>query len=150
LAGNIRELQNVIERAAILSYSSVLELESDLIPELAPSGPSNITEKSAEALQDENLDPATPTLEELERAHKDFIPNEPPYKIEVGTFVSENVAGLDATMGYLEDLGKMLTGDGTFHLRSRRRNWQLKDLVSGTVTCKSSGRLQCESLWHPG
>jgi formate hydrogenlyase transcriptional activator len=41
-----------------------------LIPELAPSVPSNITEKSAEALQDENLDPATPaTLEELERAH---------------------------------------------------------------------------------
>jgi formate hydrogenlyase transcriptional activator len=68
--GNIRELQNVIERAAILSHSSVLELEPDLIPELAPSVPSNITEKSAEALQDENLDPATPaTLEELERAH---------------------------------------------------------------------------------
>jgi formate hydrogenlyase transcriptional activator len=68
--GNIRELQNVIERAAILSHSSVLELEPDLIPELAPSEPSSVTEKSAEALQDENLDPATPaTLEEMERAH---------------------------------------------------------------------------------
>jgi selenocysteine lyase/cysteine desulfurase len=44
----------------------------------------------------------------LERAHKDFIPNEPPYKIEVGTFVYENVAGIDAPMGHLEDLGKML------------------------------------------
>ena len=30
--GNIRELQNVIERAVILSQSSVLELEPDLFP----------------------------------------------------------------------------------------------------------------------
>ena len=68
--GNIRELQNVIERAAILSHSSVLELAPDLIPELAPSEPSGISEKSAEALQGETLDPATPaTLEELERTH---------------------------------------------------------------------------------
>jgi formate hydrogenlyase transcriptional activator len=68
--GNIRELQNVIERAAILSQSSVLELEPGLIPDLTPSGISNITEKSAEALQGETLDAAAPaTLEELERAH---------------------------------------------------------------------------------
>jgi formate hydrogenlyase transcriptional activator len=68
--GNIRELQNVIERAAILSQRSVLELEPGLIPDLTPSGISNITEKSAEALQGETLDAATPaTLEELERAH---------------------------------------------------------------------------------
>ena len=35
--GNIRELQNVIERAVILSQSSVLELEPDLIPALTPA-----------------------------------------------------------------------------------------------------------------
>ena len=29
--GNIRELQNVIERAVILSHGSMLELENDLI-----------------------------------------------------------------------------------------------------------------------
>jgi cysteine desulfurase family protein (TIGR01976 family) len=54
--------------------------------------------------------------EALVRLHtfrEDFIPNEPPYKIEAGTFVYENVAGMDATIGYLEDLGKMLTGNGT-------------------------------------
>src|SRR3984957_12759708 len=68
--GNIRELQNVIERAAILSHSSVLELEPYLIPELAPSDPSSFTEKSAKALQDETLAPPPPaTLEEMERAH---------------------------------------------------------------------------------
>ena len=68
--GNIRELQNVIERAAILSHSSVLELEPGLIPELAPVDPTGISQKSAEKLQDENLDQATPaTLEELERTH---------------------------------------------------------------------------------
>ena len=35
--GNIRELQNIIERAVILSQSSVLELEPDLIPALTPA-----------------------------------------------------------------------------------------------------------------
>ena len=68
--GNIRELQNVIERAAILSHSAVLELEPELIPELAPSGASNITQKSEDGLRDEDLaQAATATLEELERAH---------------------------------------------------------------------------------
>ncbi|MGA8145185.1 MAG: sigma 54-interacting transcriptional regulator [Candidatus Acidiferrales bacterium] len=68
--GNIRELQNVIERAAILSRTSVLELDPDLIPELALSHSSAIPEKSSEALQPASPVPSTPpTLEELDRAH---------------------------------------------------------------------------------
>ncbi len=42
---------------------------------------------------------ALPTFKE------DFIPDEPPHKIEVGTFVYENVAGMGAAVGYLEELG---------------------------------------------
>lgn len=37
---------------------------------------------------------------------EDFIPDVPPYKIEVGTFTYENVAGMNAAVKYLETLGR--------------------------------------------
>lgn len=45
---------------------------------------------------------------------EDFIPDMPPYKIEAGTFTYENVAGMDAAIGYLEALGQrfMAAGQG--------------------------------------
>lgn len=43
---------------------------------------------------------------------EDFIPDVPPYKIEVGTFPYENVAGMDAAVRYLEDLGRRFLADG--------------------------------------
>ncbi len=44
---------------------------------------------------------------------EDFIPDVPPYKIEVGTFTYENVAGMNAAIHYLEALGRrFLTGSG--------------------------------------
>ncbi len=50
---------------------------------------------------------ALPTFKE------DFIPDVPPHKIEVGTFPYENVAGMNAAIGYLEDVGRrMMAGDG--------------------------------------
>jgi selenocysteine lyase/cysteine desulfurase len=49
---------------------------------------------------------ALPTFKE------DFIPDVPPYKIEVGTFPYENVAGMNAAVKYLESIGRrMLAGD---------------------------------------
>ena len=45
-------------------------------------------------------------LERLPTFREDFIPDQVPTKIEVGTFVYENVAGMDAAIGYLEELGK--------------------------------------------
>src|ERR1700730_5789148 len=47
---------------------------------------------------------ALPTFRE------DFIPDEPPGKIEAGTFVYENVAGMDAAVSYLAQLGRALGG----------------------------------------
>jgi formate hydrogenlyase transcriptional activator len=68
--GNIRELQNVIERAAILSQNSVLELEPDLIPVLTPADSPAIGDRSSEAVEPPSLAPsAPPTLEEVERGH---------------------------------------------------------------------------------
>jgi len=68
--GNIRELQNVIERAAILSQSSVLELEPDLIPILSPADSTSIDDRASVAVKPLGLAlPASPTLEEVERGH---------------------------------------------------------------------------------
>jgi cysteine desulfurase family protein (TIGR01976 family) len=60
-------------------------------------------------------------LERLPTFREDFIPNEPPGKIEAGTFVYENVAGMDAAVRYLEALGRSIAGsDGTVKSESRR------------------------------
>src|SRR5580700_5549981 len=49
-------------------------------------------------------------LQSLLTFREDFIPDEPPGKIEAGTFIYENVAGMDAAVRYLEILGRSLTG----------------------------------------
>jgi cysteine desulfurase family protein (TIGR01976 family) len=51
-------------------------------------------------------------LEKLPTFREDFIPDEPPGKIEAGTFIYENVAGMDAAVRYLETLGKMVADVG--------------------------------------
>jgi cysteine desulfurase family protein (TIGR01976 family) len=45
-------------------------------------------------------------LASLPTFREEFIPDEPPGKIEAGTFVYENVAGMDAAVRYLETLGR--------------------------------------------
>ena len=52
-------------------------------------------------------------LEKLPTFREDFIPDEPPGKIEAGTFIYENVAGMQAAVRYLETLGQ-----------SHRREWR--------------------------
>jgi len=59
--GNIRELQNVIERAVVLSRSRVLELDSDLLPAVTP-GPASRSSRGAAGA-------ALSSLEEVERSH---------------------------------------------------------------------------------
>jgi cysteine desulfurase family protein (TIGR01976 family) len=49
-------------------------------------------------------------LRRLPTFREDFIPDEPPGKIEAGTFVYENVAGMDAAIRYLAQLGRVLAG----------------------------------------
>jgi cysteine desulfurase family protein (TIGR01976 family) len=51
-------------------------------------------------------------LMQLPTFREDFIPDEPPGKIEAGTFVYENVAGMDAAVHYLAQLGRLLAGSG--------------------------------------
>jgi cysteine desulfurase family protein (TIGR01976 family) len=51
-------------------------------------------------------------LQALPTFREDFIPDEPPGKIEAGTFIYENVAGMDAAVRYLETLGRSTNGNG--------------------------------------
>jgi cysteine desulfurase family protein (TIGR01976 family) len=44
-------------------------------------------------------------LKALPTFREDFIPDEPPGKIEAGTFIYENVAGMDAAITYLAQIG---------------------------------------------
>jgi len=69
--GNIRELQNVIERAAILSQRSVLELGSDTVPLLTASGSTAVVDERVASASAPlpPLEPTAATLEEIERNH---------------------------------------------------------------------------------
>ena len=59
-------------------------------------------------------------LRRLPTFREEFIPDEPPGKIEAGTFIYENVAGMDAAIRYLENLGSEIAGNGG--AKSRRAN----------------------------
>jgi cysteine desulfurase family protein (TIGR01976 family) len=60
-------------------------------------------------------------LEKLPTFRENFIPDEPPGKIEAGTFIYENVAGMDAAVSYLENLGKsQATGERDSQATSQR------------------------------
>jgi cysteine desulfurase family protein (TIGR01976 family) len=57
----------------------------------------------------------------LQTFREDFIPDAPPGKIEAGTFIYENVAGMGAAVTYLESLGNSLAlEEGTAEPASRR------------------------------
>jgi cysteine desulfurase family protein (TIGR01976 family) len=59
-------------------------------------------------------------LKKLPTFREDFIPDEPPGKLEVGTFVYENVAGMDAAVSYLANLGDRVNhGEATGSHRAR-------------------------------
>jgi cysteine desulfurase family protein (TIGR01976 family) len=49
-------------------------------------------------------------LQRLPTFREDFIPDEPPSKIEAGTFIYENVSGMDAAINYLAQVGRTLVG----------------------------------------
>lgn len=69
-------------------------------------------------------------LRKLPTFREDFIPDEPPGKIEAGTFIYENVAGMDAAVRYIEQLGRELTDDGN---NGARRN----NLLAGMTAIRN-------------
>jgi cysteine desulfurase family protein (TIGR01976 family) len=47
-------------------------------------------------------------LDALPTFREDFVPDSTPAKLEIGTYVYENVAGMDSAVRYLEDLGRRI------------------------------------------
>jgi cysteine desulfurase family protein (TIGR01976 family) len=48
------------------------------------------------------------TLDALPTFREDFVPDTTPAKLEIGTYIYENVAGMDAAVRYLEELGRTI------------------------------------------
>lgn len=48
------------------------------------------------------------TLDALPTFREDFVPDTTPAKLEIGTYIYENVAGMDAAVRYLEELGRQI------------------------------------------
>ena len=83
-------------------------------------------------------------LKSLPTFREDFIPDEPPGKIEAGTFIYENVAGMDAAVTYLETLGASLGGTLNRDGENSRRN----NLVIAMNAVRAYER-SCERLSWP-
>jgi cysteine desulfurase family protein (TIGR01976 family) len=48
------------------------------------------------------------TLNALPTFREEFVPDTSPAKLEIGTYIYENVAGMDSAVRYLEDLGRSI------------------------------------------
>jgi len=69
-------------------------------------------------------------LQSLPTFREDFIPDEPPGKIEAGTFIYENVAGMDAAVKYLEWLGQGIKATANATSANSRRDSLLYAMVA--------------------
>src|SRR6266571_1713822 len=69
-------------------------------------------------------------LDSLPAFREYFIPNAAPFKFEIGTYAYENVAGLMAAVGYLEDVGRRCGAVGdrrqaTHHAMQAIRSYEM-------------------------
>ena len=78
-------------------------------------------------------------LQGLPTFREEFIPYEPPGKIEAGTFIYENVAGMHGAVTYLENLGrKLASGEG----KKLTRRLALEDAFKAIRTYEESLSLE--------
>ena len=106
-----------VKQAARLAHAAGAELFLDAV-HFAPHGVLDVQDLDCDYLVCSGYKTFSPhmgflwgkraALEALPTFREDFIPDRPPLKIEVGTFVYENVAGMDAAIGYLEQLGERM------------------------------------------
>lgn len=69
-------------------------------------------------------------LNVLPTFREDFIPDAPPGKIEAGTFIFENVAGMAAAVAYLEAIGASHGGEGENVTTALRRASLVRAMTS--------------------
>ncbi|HEV2617840.1 MAG TPA: cysteine desulfurase-like protein [Candidatus Acidoferrales bacterium] len=118
-----------VSRVADVAHAAGAEVFLDCV-HYAPHGPIDVQEFGCDYLVCSGYKIFSPhmgflwgrreALDRLQTFREDFIPNEAPAKIEVGTCVYENIAGMDAAVSYLESLGERLTPDGARESRRRK------------------------------
>lgn len=118
-----------VARVANLAHAAGAEVFLDCV-HYAPHGPIDVQEFGCDYLVCSGYKIFSPhmgflwggseTLDRLQTFREDFIPNEAPAKIEVGTCVYENIAGMDAAVSYLESLGERLTPNGARDSKRQR------------------------------
>ena len=116
-----------VKGAAARAHAAGAELFVDAV-HYAPHGPINVQELDCDYMVCSGykifaphmgfLWGKKPALEALPTFREDFIPDQVPFKIEVGTFVYENVAGMHAALEYVAQLGRKVS-DGDVGLSSR-------------------------------
>jgi cysteine desulfurase family protein (TIGR01976 family) len=110
-----------VKKVARLAHAAGAEVFLDAV-HYAPHGPIDVQDIDCDYLVCSGYKIFAPhmgflwgkrrALEALPTFREDFIPDIVPTKIEVGTFVYENVAGMDAAIGYLEALGARVSKNG--------------------------------------
>jgi len=108
-----------VRRAAALVHAAGAEIFLDSV-HYAPHGPIDVQALDCDYLVCSGYKVFAPhmgflwgryeLLAALPTFREDFIPDEPPGKIEAGTFIYENVAGMAAAVDYLAALGRTLRG----------------------------------------
>ena len=124
--GSIVDVRSVAD----LTHAAGAELFLDAV-HYGPHGPIDVQEFNCDYLVCSGYKIFSPhmgflwgryeALRALPTFREDFIPDEPPGKLEAGTFIYENVAGMGAAVEYLAALGRRLEGrDGDDDLRTLR------------------------------
>ncbi len=118
-----------VTKVASVAHAAGAEVFLDCV-HYAPHGPIDVQEFGCDYLVCSGYKIFSPhmgflwgrreVLDRLPTFREDFIPNEAPAKIEVGTCVYENIAGMDAAVSYLEFLGERLTSNGARESRRQR------------------------------
>lgn len=118
-ASNALGVRVDVGRAAELVHSAGGELFLDSV-HYAPHGPIDVQALACDYLVCSGYKIFAPhmgflygryeSLAALPTFREDFIPDQPPGKLEAGTFIYENVSGMAAAIDYLAELGRTLTG----------------------------------------
>jgi cysteine desulfurase family protein (TIGR01976 family) len=122
-------LGSIIDVAAVadISHAAGAEVFLDCV-HYAPHGPIDVQQFGCDYLVCSGYKIFAPhmgflwgrgdVLDSLPTFREDFIPDKAPAKFEAGTFIYENVAGMDAAVCYLEALGRSVRSNRK--LNSRR------------------------------
>ena len=125
-----------VAAAARLSHAAGAELFLDCV-HYAPHGPIDVQAWQCDYLVCSGYKIFAPhmgflwgrrqALDSLPTFREDFIPNTAPLKIEVGTFVYENVAGMTAAIEYLAELGGSARDTSSLRERLQRGMCAIRD-----------------------